>query len=187
MKIICPHCGKSADKATGVVNRARRCGLPIYCGRRCMGLARRKHKTKAQRIEEKRLYDQEYRRINLAKLTAKKAAYHQRTYDPAKARIERKKRAKAHAEYCRRPEYKAYKRKYDRQYRAREYGAFAEAFMLAVDLNREIKKRMTNHEIKWQNKTANKTQFRRRADGKADRSRPRIRGRRRDHPPIFGA
>lgn len=174
------------DKPAGEVNRAKTIGLRLFCNRKCSGLGRRKHKTKAQRIKEKRLYDIEYRRKNLALLKAKKRAYHARTYDPVKARIERKKRAKAHAEYCRRPEYKSWKREYDRQHRAKEYGSFAEAYMLAIDLNREIKGRMTNHEIKWENKTANKTQFRRRADQAKERSRPRHRDRRDHHQTTLG-
>lgn len=128
MKIKCAHCGKTAEKAPNEVNRARREGLRIFCNRRCAGLARRKHKTEAQKVEEKRLYDVEYRRKNRAMLKVKKHAYHKQSYDPEKARIERKKRAAFHAEYCRRPSYRLWKREYDRRYRAREYGPFADAY-----------------------------------------------------------
>lgn len=187
MKITCPHCGKTTDKPPNAVNRAKRDGVRIFCSRRCSGLGRRKGKTKAQIVEEKRLYDAEYRRKNLAMIKAKKAAYFKATYDPAKARTERKKTMPRHVEYCRRPEYRQWKSKYDRQYRSKkDYGPFAEAAMLATDLNREIKGRMTTHEIKWENETSNKSQFRRRGAGQKQRSRPRGRDRRDRHSPAIG-
>jgi hypothetical protein len=125
-------------------------------------------------VEEKRLYDADYRRKNLRRIKAKQRAYHKRTYDPAKAAVERKRRMPWHVEYCRRPEYKAWKSKYDRRHRATKvYGPFAEAAMLTNDLDREIKQRMTTHDIKWENKTANKAQFRRRGATEKERSRPR--------------
>lgn len=177
----CAHCGKRAEKEAGHVNRSQSLGLRLFCNLRCAGLGRRKHKTKAQMIEEKRVYDAEYRRKNLARIKARKRAYFQRTYDPEKARIERKKRMPKHVEYCRRPEYKVYKSKYDRKYRANKFGAFADAYLLTVDLNRAIKERASNAEIKWENRTANKAQFRRRAAGQKERSRPRGRDRRDRH------
>ena len=176
MKFRCAHCGKTADKAAGHVNRARERGLNLYCGRRCSGLGRRTGKTKAQRKEEKRLYDIEYRAKNLETIKVKKRAYFQRTYDRKAAAEYRKQRMHLHVEYCRRPEYKAWKREYDRKYRAKEFGAFAEAYMLTIDLNRAIKGVMTNEQIKWENGTANKAQFRKR-EGKEgqERGRPRHR------------
>lgn len=186
MKVTCSHCGRRTDKEPNEINRARKVGLKLYCDRKCAGRARRKGKTKAQKIEEKRLYDIEYRRENLAAIKAKKAAHFKATYDPEKARIERKKRAKEHAEYCRRPEYRRWKSDYDRQRRDAEYGPFAEVARLTIDLNREIKQRASTHEIKWQNGTTNKTQFRRRAAGQGERSRPRGRDRRDRHQAAIG-
>ena len=186
MRIKCAHCGKIVEKERGHVNHARKSGLRVFCGRRCSGLGRRKHKPKAQRVEEKRLYDVEYRRKNLARIKARKKAYFQRTYDPEAARIERKKRAHFHAEYCRRPSYKLWKREYDRRRRDGEYGEFADAYRLTVELNREIKGRATNEQIKWENRTANKVQFRRRADKAPERTRPRFRDRRDRHTAAVG-
>jgi hypothetical protein len=91
-----------------------------------------------------------------------KPAPHKRTYDPVKAAVERKKRMPRHVEYCRQPAYKAWKREYDRRYRAAEFGEFAEAYMLAIDLNREIKGRTTNAQIKYENGCTNKSQRRER-------------------------
>jgi DNA-directed RNA polymerase subunit RPC12/RpoP len=53
MKYRCAHCGKTADKPSGHVNRARENGMKLFCDRRCFGLDRRTEKTKAQRIAEK--------------------------------------------------------------------------------------------------------------------------------------
>ncbi len=188
MKITCAHCGKTSDKPPGAVNRARLDGLRLFCNRRCAGLGRRKpKKSKAQLVEEKRLYGLAYRAKNLAMLKAKKRAYHKRTYDPVKAAEVRKKRMPYHVEYCRRPAYKAWKRDYDKSLRAKVYGPFAEAFMLTIDLNREIKGRMTNEQIAHANLTQNKTQRRRRATSEEiARSRPRNRGRRDRHSAAHG-
>lgn len=176
MKYHCAHCGKVADKAAGHANRARERGLNLYCNRRCSGLGRRTGKTKAQRKEEKRLYDIEYRAKNLETIKAKKKAHFQKTYDRKAAAEYRKQRMHLHAEYCRRPEYRAWKREYDRKYRAKEFGAFAEAYLLTMDLNREIKGRTTNHEVKYQNGCTNKAQRRKRQGGQEERGRNSRRG-----------
>lgn len=182
MNFNCARCGKKVERPAGHVNRSRAIGAPLYCGRKCSGIARRKHKTKAQRVAEKAAYDKEYLRKNIALIKAKKRAHHLRTYDPATARIERKKRAKQHAEYCRRPDYRRWKSDYDRKRRDGLYGEFAEAARLTIDLNKEIKERSTNHEIRWQNQTSNKSQFRRRKTAEeSQRGRPRGRDRRDRH------
>ena len=93
--------------------------------------------------EKKRLkaeYDSEYRKKNRAILKAKKAAYFQRTYDPAKAAVERRKTMARHVEYCRQPEYKKKKFAYDRQREAAEYGEFAECREILKVLMKEIKR-----------------------------------------------
>jgi hypothetical protein len=164
VKVRCAHCKQWADLHPSHVNRAKRDGNKLYCGRKCAGLGRRKpKKPKKQRVAEKRLYDQEYRRKNRAMLKAKKHAHFKATYDPVKAAKERKKRMHLHVEYCRQPEYKAWKREYDRKLRASEYGDFDEAYMLLLDLDREIKQRMTDYEIRKANGTLNKRLQRQRA------------------------
>ena len=161
IQIICPQCGRSALKPASAVNRARTAGLNVYCSRACSGVGRRKGKTRAELKAAKRLYDLAYRKANLKRIKASKAAYFKATYDPDAARIERRKRAKEHAEYCRQPEYKKWKSEYDRRRRAGEYGPFSEAYMIALELNRMIKQRATCHKISTQNNTVNKRQNRR--------------------------
>lgn len=58
-----------------------------------------------------------------------------------------------HVEYCRRPDYRAKKREYDRRLRAREYATFADAHMLLVDIEREVRSRITDYDIRVQNGT----------------------------------
>jgi hypothetical protein len=104
-----------------------------------------------------------YRDKHKERLKKEKAERFKRTYDPEKARIERKKTMDGHVEYCRHPEYKAYKREYDRRYRAREdYREFWESFLLIQDLDREVHSRMTDYEIRQINETNCKIQKRRR-------------------------
>lgn len=183
MKYRCAHCGKVAEKAAGHVNRARERGLNLYCNRRCSGLGRRKGKTKAQRVAEKAAYDAAYRAKNLDAIKAKKHEHFKRTYDPVVAAAYRKQRMPLHVEYCRQPEYRVKKQAYDQKRRDAEYGEFAEVARLTIDLNREIKGRATNEQIKWQSGTANKSQTRKRA-GNPEKERSRPRGRWRSRPGV---
>jgi hypothetical protein len=138
MIFLCTHCGKEGDKPAGTVNRAKNAGLNLYCNRICAGLGRRKTpKTEDQRKADKAAYDAEYRLKNLVKRKAQKAEYHKLTYDPEKAAIERKAKMPKHVEYCRRPEYRAWKRRYDKEYLAKkEFGEFWESAMLILDIHR---------------------------------------------------
>lgn len=165
MIVVCEHCGKSIERRAGHVNRARKVGAKQYCNKTCFGLANRSpiQKTKEQKAAEKRAYDIEYRRKNLAVIKARKRAYFDRTYDPVKAAIERKKIMPRHVEYCRRPEYRAYKKGYDRQYRAnKDFGPFADCFLLLTDIDKEVNARMTDYDVRLANGTLNKRQERKR-------------------------
>ncbi|MBV8664645.1 MAG: hypothetical protein JO107_16270 [Hyphomicrobiales bacterium] len=158
----CGHCGALAYQKSSAVNRARRAGFSLYCNRRCAGLGRRSSKSKAQKVAEKAEYDRAYRKENRAALKVKKAAYFQRTYDPASAAIWRKQRSAQHAEYCRRPEYRIKKREYDLDRRAQEFGEFADSYKLLSGIEAEISERATRYEIMLANGTLNKSQQRRR-------------------------
>jgi hypothetical protein len=163
MKVECAFCGKESDKPSGAVNRALKKNAPLYCNRVCAGLGRRKGKSDAEKREEKRLYDIEYRTKNRALLKTKKAAYFRRTYDPQEAAVKRKERMPFHVEYCRRPEYREYKRGYDRQHRAKKfYGPFWESFLLTMDIRSEALSRQSDYEIRLEKGTLCKTQRRKR-------------------------
>jgi hypothetical protein len=170
MKIRCARCKKPAELSASHVNRSRANGMKLYCSRRCAGMAHRKGKTKAQRVAEKKAYDENYRKTSTT-LKARRHAHHLKNYDPVKEAVRRKKTMPQHVEYCRQPWYKKWKSEYDARYRAKEFGAFADAYRLTLELNREIKRRITNGEIKWQNQTSNKAQFRRRGSVEKERSR----------------
>lgn len=161
--VACEQCGKPVEVENGTINRARRRGNALYCGRTCGGLGRRKWKTEEQKSEEKAVYDMLYRANNAQMLKEKKAAHFQATYDPVVAALKRKKTMPRHVEYCRRPEYKEWKQEYDRRYRAeQEYGEFADAFLLVTDINREILERATRYEIDLENGKLGKAQRRKR-------------------------
>jgi hypothetical protein len=163
MTAYCATCGKLLTKKASAINRAKKTGKPMFCDKACFGLSRRDGKTPEQRKEEKRLYDMEYRAKNLQAITEKKAAWFKANYDPIKAAEERKKKMPQHIEYCRRPEYKAYKKRYDEQHRAKkQYGEFYESFLILTQIDQEVSSRASKYEIGLANGTINKAQTRRR-------------------------
>jgi hypothetical protein len=172
IEFTCAHCGRKARRPPGHVNRSRAQGLNLYCSRKCSGLGRRLNRSKAEKVEAKRLYDIEYQRINRPKRLAQKREYHRQTYDPLVAAIERKKRAPWHLEYCRRPEYRKWKSEYDKKYRAsRTFGPFAEAYLTLRQIETAIRERITDYEVRQEKGTLNKSQQRRREDGAEKRRR----------------
>lgn len=160
--IICDHCAAPTRKEARDINRARRRGYGVYCSRICSGLARRVWKSEAEKKEEKAVYDMLYRAKNRQMLKAKKAAYFQRTYDPEKAAVERKATMARHVDYCRRPEYREYKRQYDLNRRAAEFGEYAEVYTILSQVESEIASRATRYEIRVANGTLNKSLRRKR-------------------------
>jgi hypothetical protein len=120
--------------------------------------------TTAERKEQKAIYDATYRLRDIAARKAKKAAYYQRTHDPAKEAAARKLKMPKHIEYCRQPKYKAWKSEYDKKHLAKKaFGEFAEAALILRDVENEIAARATKYEIYQTNGTLNKAQTRRRA------------------------
>ncbi|MDP9954731.1 hypothetical protein J2X97_000368 [Epilithonimonas hungarica] len=159
MKIICHYCQKEIEKTAGHVNRAKKMGLNLFCNRECAGFSRR---SKLSDIEKKALkaeYDKNYRAENHDSIKKRKADYFKKTYDPAKASVERKKRMPKHIEYCRTEKYKKYKKDYDKKYRAKKnYGDFWECKLLVQEISNEYE----NRKIKEQNQLINKSQKRKR-------------------------
>lgn len=170
--IVCSHCKKEVLKESGEITRAKKGGHPLYCNRTCAGLGRRKHLTKEFLVERKRLYDIEYRKVDVEAKQTKRAAYHKRTYNPVKAAIERQKTMARHIAYCQRPEYITWKREYDKKYRAKKnYGEFWESFLLVQDIETEVLSRTTRYDIMLANGTIAKNQKRKRAYAKTTTSR----------------
>jgi hypothetical protein len=151
MQVACAQCRAKFDANSSRVGRATRDGAPLYCGTACAGLARRTPKLpEAERKAAKAQYDREYRERNAEKRRQQKAEYYQRTHDPEKEREIRKARMPQHVEYCRRPEYKEWKSAYDTKHRAAEYGPFADAYLLLLDLEREMRQQASGYERRRQ-------------------------------------
>lgn len=142
----CAHCGGLFAAKVSRANRADRDGAPLYCGRMCAGLARRVPKTPEQKKAEKAAYDREYRERVAEQRRAQRAEHYQRTKDPVREREIRKQRMPQHVEYCRRPEYRAYKQEYDRKRAEMEYAEWAETWRLLLDLEKEIRSQATAYE-----------------------------------------
>jgi hypothetical protein len=176
VKFTCPQCRCFGEQAKGAVNRAAKRGAPVYCGRECAGLARRgSEKSQEQRKAEKSAYDARRRIEHGERIRAQKRAHHKATYDPVKAAEYRKQRMPYHVEYCRRPEYVEWKRDYDRQYRAeKEFGEFAECFMLIQDIRNECLSQQTDYEIRLSKGGIAKSQQRRRDYDRLVRKEPEI-------------
>ena len=138
---LCRSCGATVRQSQGAINRAIRDGKPLYCDRVCAGIARRI--SSSQKKRKKALYDARRRTEKAAEISAQRRAYYQRTRDPEKERVRRQATMARHVEYCRQPEYRADKAEYDRERRAKEYGPYADAYLLLLDLEREIRSRAT--------------------------------------------
>ena len=150
MKCICPQCSVVFDAKAGRVNRAKSINAPLYCGRVCSGLARRSkvEKTQKQKRAEKAEYDRKRREALGAALKEEKKAYYEANRERILAQMTeyRKQRMPKHVEYCRRPEYKAYKAEYDKVRDESEYAEFAEAWRLLQELEKEIRSQATAYE-----------------------------------------
>jgi hypothetical protein len=161
MQACCGHCGKKFEILTGHYNRAVKRGLKVYCSRKHAGLGRRVYQTDEDKKLQKFWYDQIYRLANIERIKKLKKEYFDKDYsaNPDKYKKERQRRAKEHAEYCRQPEYRKYKKGYDRKHRANKVaGPMADAYLVLLDLQKEIDIRAA----KSQNGIINKSKKRKR-------------------------
>lgn len=141
MKVVCQHCGAEFDKRLAEWRRA-----PVkrfYCTQACSGLARRSAKSLQEKKSDKAAYDAAYRAKNAESLRLRKQDYHQRTYDPEKAREWRQKNdsmiKRVRQAITSRPEYKDAKRAYDADLRSFDYGHFHECHKLLLQLERAVR------------------------------------------------
>lgn len=115
---VCPHCNESFTMEASqynhrLKNKPKKGPPKIYCSKTCSGLARRT--SKAEKIEAKRLYDIEYREKNKESLKKKNQEYNSSPAGRAMQKRARDKKKDYHLEYCRTPEYRAWKREYDQK------------------------------------------------------------------------
>lgn len=170
IKIICPQCNSECEKNTGAYNRAIKIGAKLFCSHQCAINFRKI--SKKEKVEKKRLYDIEYRRKNKEKIKRRKALEFQRDYkaNPEKYRAIRKARMAKHVEYCRQPDYRAKKRVYDREYRAkRNYGEYWESHVAIMKIKDETEKIASKYERDLERGMINKAQNRRREYEKVKR------------------
>lgn len=161
MIVKCDYCGKDVEKKICHVNRARKLGKKLFCNRTCFGLNKRHNRTDAESKEIKRLYDLEYRDKNESRLKIVRKEWFAKDYakNPEKYRLRRIAKYKKHLEYLSAPEYKEWKKNYDKVFRAKkQYGEFWEAELILRDIENEI----DNREVKLQLGLINKTQKRKR-------------------------
>jgi len=158
----CGYCGAVVRQSSTAINRAIKFNKPLFCNKACVGLNRRTNKAVSQKKADKKVYDAAYRKKHLARLKAQKAARFKVTYDPVAAAVERKARMPHHIEYCRQPQYRAYKAKYDLKRRAASWGEFSEAWLTLNELEKEIGTRISRYEIYQQNGTLSKSTQRKR-------------------------
>lgn len=155
--VSCAWCGKISQYETGHINRAKKNGNKLYCGKECSGLGRRSGKDLEEKKEAKRLYDIEYRAKNKELLKVKKEIYYQTPAGRDTQKRNRDKMKEYHRKYIQTPEYKSWKREYDRKYLGKkEYGEFWESYILINDLDREVNSRITDYDCRVLNDTLNK-------------------------------
>ncbi len=162
MKVKCHYCGKTNEISIGQYNyRVIKHGLNVYCDRKCAGMGRRTNETEEEKKVIKYFYDAFIRLADEERFKKERHEYFRKDYaaNPEKYRAIRKARMKQHVEYCRRPEYRKYKKKYDQQRVAKtNYGEYWEA---AIAL-RKLADVVDNRKAKQEQKTINKTQNRKR-------------------------
>ena len=142
---ICAQCGADGEKDSSAYNRSIRIGAPIYCNRECAGIARRTDtRTPEQKRADKRAYDIAYREANREKLRRKHADYYAKVGPMIRDKEAETRRRKMpqHVEYCRQPQYRAKKHRYDVERVSSKYADYAEAHRLLVELEREIRRQM---------------------------------------------
>ncbi len=157
---ICSVCGVSYQKKASAYNRAIKSGLNIFCSRACVGLSKRT--SLEDKKAKKAAYDKKI--YHTPERTEARKRYFQKSYkaNPEKYRELRKARYSKHLEYLNTPEYKAWKKEYDKKYIAnKNYGVFSEAAIILIELESFLKQNMPD-EMKFQMGITNKTQKRKR-------------------------
>lgn len=161
----CFYCGSLLHKSAGHINRAKKLGAKLFCNQKCSGLASRTSETQEEKKIIKSWYDAFIRESMTDRQKAldkkRRHEYFKKQYaaHPEKYREERRRKQAAHNEYCRRPEYKKYKKGYDQQHRAKKrYGRYWESMVALVNLQTVV----DNRQAKADQKIYNKQQKRKR-------------------------
>lgn len=144
MEVKCSYCSKKTEKSTGHYNRATKLGAKLYCSQKCFGLDRRADESIEDKRRIKYFYDAFLHLADPEKKRKAAADYFKKDYaaNPEKYKKWRRERQARHSEYCRQPEYKSYKHKYDvERHHKNMYGEFWEASILLNELEKNIDNR----------------------------------------------
>jgi hypothetical protein len=166
MELKCDYCNSTftvKPNSIGSRKRSIRLGLPIYCNKKCTGLAIRTNETE----EEKKLYKQWYDLFIRVSRTEDEywLKYLQTAFsfafdyaaNPEKYKRIRQGKKESHNEYCRQPEYKKKKKAYDEVHRAKKfYGEYWEAAIALKTLENEIDDKEGRRLNKLYNKSTTK-------------------------------
>lgn len=158
MKAICKHCGIEFEKSSGHLNRANKLGVPVFCSKQHFWESRRIERSNEEKKAVKAKYDKEYHKTEKRKASARR--YNSSPIGRAMQKRQREKQKQAHLEYCRTPEYRAWKKQYDENYQAkRSFGEFYESGILL----KKIAYLVDNREANQLKGTYNKSQKRKRS------------------------
>lgn len=146
IEVVCQACGACFFKRLAEWRRA-----PIkrfFCTKECFHETRRAARTDAEKKAMKAEYDRAYRAQHLEILREKKRRWHEKNYDPEKARLFREKNREAiiayRKAYMTTPEYRARKAAYDADLRAYDYGHYHEAYKLLLQLEKALRSKWTS-------------------------------------------
>lgn len=158
MKAVCKHCGIEFEKSAGHLNRANKEGKSVFCTKEHFWASRRIERSDEEKKSIKAEYDKVYHKTEKRKASARK--YNATPTGRAMQKRQREKNKERHLAYCRTPEYRAWKVKYDQQHQAKKhFGEYAEASILLE----QIAAIVDNREAVKQKGTYNKPIKRKRA------------------------
>ena len=145
---VCPSCNDEFHCDSSRIGRAKKINAPLFCSRKCAGLARRSGLSSVEKKHVKREYDARRREELREQIRAQKREYYQKNRKTLLKQFAeyRKVHMGKHVEYCRTEKYKAYKAEYDKRLRDSEYGEFAECARLLIELEKELRERSTAYQ-----------------------------------------
>ena len=156
MKAVCKHCGIEFEKSVGHLNRANKEGRPVFCTMEHFRLSRRIERSDEEKKAIKAAYDKVYHKTEKRKASARK--YNATPAGRAMQKRQRDKNKQSHLEYCRTPEYRARKVKYDQEHRSKKlYGEFWESAILLEEIDKHITAVADKHNLRIINGTFNKS------------------------------
>lgn len=158
-EITCAHCGNKSMKPNSAVNRARRDGKEMFCGRGCFAAFR--ITKKEDKLAKKRVWASKFREENADEITQYNREWAANHYDiKTKHGRENRRKKKEYDERHRLENPEMYKAKGRRCKAKRRYGDYAEVWFLLRELRQEVLSKHTDYELRRLNETDHKTRKR---------------------------